>query len=84
MIAYMPVPKRRSRGHIEIREDRVRAGFRAVVFAGTDSLTGTPRHLRMSADTYGQAEVELTKLLDQADEKRHSRSAVSVGQVIRK
>ncbi len=80
----MPAAKRRSRGSIESREDRVKGRFRAVVFVGTDPLTGKPRYLRKSADTYGQAEVELTKLLRQVDEKKHPRSAITVGALIDK
>ncbi len=76
--------KRRTRGYIETRPKRIKGRFRAVVFAGTDPLTGKPRYLRKSADTYAQAEVELTKLLTQVDEKRHPRSAISVLQLIEK
>lgn len=76
--------KRRSRGSIETRPDRTKGKFRAVVFAGTDPLTGKARYLRKSADTYAEAQVELTKLLSQVDEHRHPRSAITVGQVIEK
>jgi hypothetical protein len=54
----------------------------AVVHAGTDPLTGTPRYLRKSADTPAQAKVELTKLLSSVDEKRHQKSDVTVDEVI--
>lgn len=76
--------RRRTRGHIETRSKRTKGRFRAVVFAGMDPLTGKSRYLRKSADTYAQAEVELTKLLTQVDEKRHPRAAITVGQLVAK
>jgi hypothetical protein len=66
----MAGPKRRSRGHIEARDDGTKGRLRAVVLAGSDRLTGKARYLRKSADTYSQAQVELTKLLSQLDEQR--------------
>ena len=71
-------------GSIETRPGRTKGKFRAVVFAGTDPLTGRARYLRKSADTYAEAQVELTKLVSQVDERRHPRSAITVGQVIEK
>ena len=78
----MATARRRSRGYIEDRPERVKGRYRAVVYAGTDPLTGKPRYLRKSADTHAQAEVELTKLLSSVDEKRHPKSAVTVDEVI--
>jgi integrase len=76
--------KRRARGHIEERGNRTKGRFRASVFAGTDPLTSKPRYLRKSADTYAQAQVELTKLLAQVDEQQQPRSNITVGQVVEK
>ena len=74
--------RRRTRGYIEDRPERVKGCFRAVVYAGTDPLTGKPRYLRKSADTHALAEVELTKLLTSVDEKKHPKSAVTVDEVL--
>lgn len=68
--------RRRTRGHIESRPN---GRFRALVYAGTDPLTGKQRYLRKTATTYAQAEVELTKLLAQVDEQRQPRSDITVG-----
>ncbi len=78
----MATARRRTRGYIEDRPERVKGRYRAVVYAGTDPLTGKPRYLRKSADTHAQAEVELTKLLSSVDENRHPKSAVTVDEVI--
>jgi integrase len=80
----MAAAKRRSRGYIETREDRAKGKFRAVAFAGSDPLTGKPRYLRKSTDTYAEAQKELTKLLTQLDAKQHPRSQITVGEIVEK
>ena len=49
-----------------------------------DSLTGKHRFLRKTCDTEKQAEVELTKLLNQVDEPRQPRTKILVRQLIEK
>jgi hypothetical protein len=67
------------RGHIEEH----RGKFRAVVSAGTDPLTGKRRFLKKkTCDTEKQAQVELTRLLNQVDEQRHPRSKIPVRQLV--
>jgi hypothetical protein len=68
------------RGHIE----KHRGKYRAIVSAGTDPLTGKRRFLKKTCDTERQAEVELTKLLNQVDEQRHPRTKILVRQLIEK
>jgi integrase len=68
------------RGHIE----KHRGKYRAIVSAGTDPLTGKRRFLKKTCDTEKQAEVELTKLLNQVDEQRHVRTKILVRQLIEK
>lgn len=67
------------RGHVE---ERPNGKFRAIAYAGFDQLTRRKRYLKKTADTPEQAEIELTKLLNQIDERRHPRSNVTVGEVI--
>lgn len=62
----------------------VKGKFRAVAFACSDPLTGKPRYLRKSADTYAEAQKELTKLLTQLDAKQHPRSQITVGEIVEK
>ena len=72
---------KRRRGHIE----EFRGKFRAVVSAGSDPLTGKRRQLKSPLfDTDKEAEVELTKLLNQVDEQRHPKSRILVSQLIEK
>ena len=66
---------RRRRGHIEARPN---GSFRAIVFAGTDSVTGKDRYLKRTAPTRREAEKLLTKLQNEVDERRHTRSSVTV------
>ncbi len=73
--------QRRPRGHVE---ERPGGKFRAVVYAGTDPLTGRQRYLKKTAPTEAEALVELTRLQNQVDEQRHPRSNVTVAQVIEK
>jgi hypothetical protein len=70
----------RPRGHIE----QHRGKYRAIVSAGTDPLTGKRRVLKKTCDTRKQAEVELTRLLNQVDEQRHPRSRILVRQLVEK
>jgi integrase len=71
--------KRRTRGYIE---QRASGSYRAVVYAGTDPLTGKPRYLRASAPTWDDAERELTRLLGDLDQERHPKTNITVGQAL--
>jgi integrase len=75
----MPPRTRRSRGHIE---ELPSGRFRAIVYAGIDPLTGRQRYLKEAADTYGAAELALTKLQSRVDENRHPKTAMSIGEAI--
>ena len=68
------------RGHIE----KHRGKYRAIVSAGTDPLTGKRRFLKKTCDTEKQAQVELTRLLNQVDEQRHPRTKILVRQLVEK
>jgi len=72
----MPSRRRRSRGHIE---ELPSGSFRAIVYAGTDPITGKERYLRESAKTYDAAELALTRLQGQVDEDRHPKTDVTLG-----
>src|SRR3954454_5549542 len=65
----------RRRGYLEQLPS---GSVRAVVFVGTDLLTGRPRYLRETNRTAGEAEVALTKLLRQVDQQQHPKSAITV------
>jgi hypothetical protein len=56
--------------------------FRAVVYAGTDPLTGRPRYLRETAKTYDEAEIARTRLQGQVDEDRHPKTAITLDRAI--
>jgi hypothetical protein len=71
--------KRQSRGHIE---DLPSGSYRAVAHAGVDPLTRQPRYLKKTAATWDEAEVELTKLLNQIDEERHPKTNILFGQAL--
>src|SRR3954469_13458532 len=72
-------PRRRARGHIE----QLPSGrFRAIVYAGTDPLTGRRRDLKETADDYDGATVALTKLQRQVDEDRHPKTVITVRQAV--
>ncbi|MGH3463375.1 MAG: hypothetical protein ACRDP9_18090, partial [Kribbellaceae bacterium] len=71
----------RPRGHIE---ERPNGKFRATVYAGIDPLTGKQRYLKETTDTEKQAQVALSKLLTQVDERRHPRSNITVRQAVDK
>ena len=75
----MPGRRRRPRGHIEELPSK---RFRAIVYAGTDPLTGRSRQIKEIADTYEQAQVALTKLLGLVDEQRHPKTAITVREAI--
>jgi hypothetical protein len=72
-------PKRRPRGHIR---ELPSGSFQAIVYAGTDPLTGEPRPLRETAKTCAGAATALTRLQSQVDENRHPKSDITVGQAI--
>jgi hypothetical protein len=48
--------RRRQRGHIRTLPS---GSYQAIVYAGTDPLTGKERYLRETAATYGAAEQAL-------------------------
>jgi integrase len=75
----MAAPKRRPRGHIRQLPS---GSFQAIVYAGTDPLTGKPHRLRETAITYAAAATALTRLQSQVDENRHPKSDITVGQAI--
>lgn len=67
------------RGHVEKRPN---GKYRAIAYAGIDPITRKKRYLKKTVETPRQAEIELTKLLSQIDERRHPRSAVTAGEVV--
>ena len=75
----MPSRRRRPRGYIEQLPS---GSWRAVVYAGTDRLTGKLRYLRETAQSYAAAEIALTKLQRQVDEDRHPKTAITVRQAV--
>ena len=75
----MPPRRRRPRGHIE---ELPSGRFRAIVYAGIDPLTGKPRYLKETADSYSAADHVLTQLQSRVDENRHPKTAITVGQAI--
>src|SRR4029453_580383 len=76
----MPGPKRRRpRGHIR---ELPSGSFQGIVYAGTDPLTKKPRYLRETLNTYGAAEVALTRLQGQVDQNRHPQTDITLGEAI--
>ena len=75
----MPPRRRRPRGHIRPLPS---GSFQAIVYAGTDPLTGKENYLRETAATYDAAEVALTRLQGQVDEDRHPKSAITLSRAI--
>lgn len=72
--------RKRSRGFIE---ERPNGTLRVIVYAGIDPLTKKPRYLKKNVGTnWKEAEKELTKLLNQVDERRHPRTNITVREVI--
>lgn len=71
--------KRRIRGHIEQLPG---GSYRAIVYAGTDPLTGKERRLREITTTREAAEKALTKLQRQVDEDQHPKSSITVRQAV--
>ncbi|HEY6793220.1 MAG TPA: tyrosine-type recombinase/integrase [Kineosporiaceae bacterium] len=71
--------KRRSRGHIE---ELPSGHFRAIVYAGVDPLTGRDHRIKEIAPTYAEAEVAVTRLLRQVDERQHPKSAITVAEAV--
>lgn len=53
-----------------------------MVYAGADPLTGKPRRLKRTAQTYAAAEVALTKLQAQVDDEHHPKTNITVGQAL--
>ena len=64
----VPPRRRRTRGRIGTLPS---SSFRAVVYAGADPLTDTPRYVRETHMTHAAAEKALTRLQGQVDEDRH-------------
>jgi len=54
------------------------------VYAGIDPLTGRQRYLKETAADEDEADVVLTRLLGRVDENRHPKSAITVGEAIRR
>ncbi|MGD9529843.1 hypothetical protein [Pseudonocardia sp.] len=75
----MPPRKRRSRGFIEQLPS---GSHRAVVYAGTDPLTGRPRYVRETVKTYDGAKKAVTRLQAQVDEDKQPKSNITVRQAI--
>ncbi|MGH3754878.1 MAG: tyrosine-type recombinase/integrase [Pseudonocardiaceae bacterium] len=75
----MPSRRHHHRGHIRTLPS---GSFQAIVYAGTDPLTGKERYLRETAATYAGAEKALTRLQGQVDEDRHPKSAITMRQAI--
>jgi integrase len=75
----MPPRKRRPRGHIAQLPS---GSWRAVVYAGTDPLTGRPRQLRETAKTYEGAKIALTRLQREVDQDQHPKTNITVCQAI--
>ncbi|MCA1707532.1 MAG: hypothetical protein LC808_31385 [Actinobacteria bacterium] len=75
----MPSRRRRPRGHIRTLPS---GSFQAIVYTGTDPLTGKERYLRETAATYAGAEQALTRLQGQVDEDRHPKTAITVRHAI--
>jgi hypothetical protein len=69
----------RRRGYLEQLPS---GSVRAVVFVGTDPLTGRLRYLRETCETAAEAEIALTRLLRQVDEQQHPKSAITVREAI--
>jgi integrase len=77
---FIPARARnRRRGYLE---ELPPGSVRAVVFAGTDPLTGRLRYIREICKTTSEAEVALTKLLRQFDQQQHPKTATTVHEAI--
>ncbi len=74
----MATTKRRTRGFVE---QRASGQWRAVVYAGVDPLTGRERRLKESAPTKKAAQAALSRMQTQVDERRHPRSAITMGEI---
>lgn len=77
--SYVPLPWRPVNA---VRAAISSGSWRAVVYAGTDPLTGKARYLRETAKTHAAAEVALTRLQRQVDEDQHPKTAITVRQAI--
>ncbi len=75
----MASTRSRARGYIE---QRASGQWRAVVYAGVDSITGQEHRLRESAPTKKAAQAALSRLQTEVDEKRHSRTGVTMGELL--
>jgi hypothetical protein len=75
----MPPRTRRQRGHIEQLPS---GSYRAVVFAGTDPLTGRPHYVRETVKTYDEAKKAAVKLQRQVDEDQQPKSKITVKQAV--
>ncbi len=75
----MATTKRRTRGFVE---QRASGQWRAVVYAGVDPLSGRERRLKESAPTKKAAQAALSRMQTQVDERRHPRSAITMGDLL--
>jgi integrase len=71
--------RNRRRGYLE---ELPSGSVRAVVYAGTDPLTGRLRYIRETCPTVDEAEIAVTKLLRQVDQQQHPKSAITVREAI--
>ena len=77
--ATVPPRPRRGRGYIEQLPS---GSWRAVVYVGTDPLTGDDVRLRETRPTRSDAERALTGLLRQVDERKIPKSAITVAAAV--
>jgi integrase len=78
MVIRMPT-RRRRRGYIGPLPS---GSFRAVVYAGVDPLTGGRHNITETSVDYDAAERALSKLLNQVDENKHPKSAITVAEAV--
>ncbi len=56
--------------------------YRAVVFAGSNALTGRPRYVRETVRTRDEAKMAVVKLQRQVDEDQQPKSKITVKQAV--
>jgi integrase len=79
MVIPMARRKPQHRGYLEPLPS---GSYRAVVYAGTDPLTGRLRYVRETCKTVDEAQAALSKLLCQVDERMHPKSSITLGEAI--
>lgn len=75
----MATKEARRPGYIEARTNGT---FRAVVFAGTDALTGRDRYIKRTAPSRREAQKLLAKLQNEVDERRHPQTSLTLTQAV--